>query len=180
MSNDTYGMIATFDTSPEIYEASREVNEAGYTQFDVFTPFPVHGIEKVMGEKRSVLGGFSLVGGILGFLLGFAIVAFMNYDYPLIVGGKVIFGPIFPFPIFYEMTILLAAFGTLGGMFILNNLPRHNHPVFEYENFGRSSDDKFMLVIESLDPKYDEGGTRTFLEQLGGYDVTVIPSSSKS
>jgi hypothetical protein len=180
MSKDTYGIIATFDTTPEIYKASKGVNEAGYTKFDVFTPFPVHGLEKVMGEKRSVLGGFSLVGGIAGFLLGFAIVAFMNYDYPLIVGGKVIFGPIFPFPIFYELTILLAAFGTLGGMFILNNLPRHHHPVFEYENFGQSSDDKFMILVESADPKFDESATRALLEQLGGYDVTLVPFKNNS
>ena len=93
MSKDTYGIIATFDTSPEIYKASKEVNEAGYTKFDVFTPFPVHGIEKVMGERRSVLGGFSLGGGITGFCTGMAIVAFMNFNYPLIVGGKVILDP---------------------------------------------------------------------------------------
>ena len=180
MSKDTYGIIATFDTSPEIYNASKEVHEAGYTKFDVFTPFPVHGIEKVMGEKRSVLGGFSLVGGITGFLTGMSIVAFMNFNYPLIVGGKVIFGPIFPFPIFYELTILLAAFGTLGGMFILNNLPKHHHPVFEFENFGKSSDDKFMIVIESEDPKFEEAGTKAFLEKLGGYDITAIPHKQKS
>lgn len=180
MSKDTYGIIATFDTSPEIYKASKEVHEAGYTKFDVFTPFPVHGIEKVMGEKRSVLGSFTLVGGITGFLTGMAIVAFMNYNYPLIVGGKVIFGPIFPFPIFYELTILLAAFGTLGGMFILNNLPKHHHPVFEYEKFGKSSDDKFMIVIESEDPKFEESDTKSFLEKLGGYDITAIPNKQKS
>jgi len=180
MSKDTYGIVATFDTSPEIYHASKEVNEAGYSRYDVYTPFPVHGIEKVMGEKRSKLGGFSLIGGISGFLLGMAIVAYMNYDYPLIVGGKVIFGPIFPFPIFYELTILLAAFGTFGGMFLMNQLPRHHHPVFNYEKFGKSSDDKFMIVIESDDPKFDEQETSSFLEKIGGYDVTAIPREAKS
>lgn len=180
MKNDSYGIIATFDTSPEIYKASKQVNEAGYSKFDVYTPFPVHGIEAVMGEKRSVLGGYSLVGAITGLLTGIALVAYMNYDYPLIVGGKVIFGPIYPFPIFYELTILLAAFGTLGGMFFLNNLPRHHHPVFEYENFGKSSDDKFMIMIESEDPKFNESETKTFLEGLGGYDVTLIPTIQKS
>lgn len=180
MKKDFYGIIATFDTSPEIYKASKEVHEAGYTKFEVYTPFPVHGIENVMGEKRSVLGGFSLMGGIIGLMTGIAVVAYMNYNYPLIVGGKVIFGPIFPFPIFYEMTILLAAFGTLGGMFFLNNLPRLNHPIFEYENFGKSSDDKFMIFIESKDPKYGVIKTKKFLKRLGGYDVTPIPFAKKN
>jgi hypothetical protein len=179
MSNGTYGLIATFDTSPEIYRAAKAVHKAGYTRFDVFTPFPVHGIEKVMGEKRSILGGFSLVGGITGFLTGVAIVAYMNFNYPLTVGGKVIFGPIFPFPIFYELTILLAAFGTIGGMFLLNQLPRHHHPVFEYEGFGRSSDDRFLVLIESVDPLFDEVKVKALLGELGGYDITAIPSVSK-
>ena len=65
-------------------------------------------------------------------------------------------------------------------MFILNNLPRHHHPVFEYENFGKSSDDKFMIVIESEDPKFEENNTKAFLEKLGGYDVTAIPNKQKS
>jgi hypothetical protein len=180
MKKDFYGIIATFDTSPEIYKASKQVNQAGYTKFEVYTPFPVHGIENVMGEKRSVLGGFSLIGGIIGFLTGIATVAYMNYNYPLIVGGKVIFGPVFPFPIFYELTILLAAFGTLGGMFFLNNLPRLNHPIFEYDDFGKSSDDKFMIFIESEDPKYSTAKTKAFLEKLGGYNVTLIPFAQKN
>ncbi len=179
MSNESYGLIATFDTSPAIYKAAKKVNEAGYTKFDIYTPFPVHGIEYAMGEKRSFLGGFSLIGGISGFAIGMAIVAFMNFDYPLIIGGKPIFGPIFPFPIFYELTILCAAFGTFFGMFIMNNLPRHNHPVFEYKDFGKSSDDKFMIVIETSDPEFDEGKTKTFLEEIGGTEVTLIDAPEK-
>jgi hypothetical protein len=65
-------------------------------------------------------------------------------------------------------------------MFLLNHLPRHHHPVFEYEGFGRSSDDKFMIVIESLDPKFEEGAIRTLLEGIGGYDITPIPFKSQS
>ena len=68
---------------------------------------------------------FTLVGGIWqASFTGMLIVWFMNaYDYPLIVGGKPYFSPIFPFPVFYELTILFAAFGTLFGMFFLNVYP---------------------------------------------------------
>ncbi len=175
-----YGMIATFDTTPEITRAAGLVREAGFVKWDVYTPFPVHGLDAVMGEKRSRLGGLSLAGGVLGMLTGIALVAFMNLNYPLIVGGKPIFGIIFPFPIFYELTILLAAFGAFFGMFFLNRLPRHHHPVFEYDGFGASSDDKFMIVVEASDPMYDELRTKVFLESLGGHDVTLIPAGKAS
>ena len=97
-----------------------------------------------------------------------------SYDYPLIVGGKPYFSAIFPFPVFYELTILFAAFGTLFGMFFLNRLPRHNHPVFEHKGFGRTGDDKFMIVIEVEDPKFDDEETESFLKELGGKSITVI------
>lgn len=175
MSDKKYGLIATFDTTPEIYHAAEKVRDAGFEYWDAFTPFPVHGLEHAMGQKRSKVPCFTLAGGITGFTLGVLIVWFMNsYEYPLIVGGKPLFSPIYPFPVFYELTILLAAFGTLGGMFITNMLPRHNHPVFEYEDFHRSGDDKFMIAIESRDPKFDDQKTRNFLEEIGGKEISEI------
>ena len=78
------------------------------------------------------------------------------------------------FPVFYELTILFAAFGTLFGMFFLNRLPRHNHPVFEHPDFGRTGDDKFMIVIEVEDPKFDDEETVSFLQNVGGKDVQII------
>lgn len=69
---------------------------------------------------------------------------------------------------------MFAAFGTLFGMFFLNKLPQHNHPVFEHPKFGRTGDDKFMVVIEVEDPKFDEEETGDFLKGLGGTSITLI------
>ncbi|MFP4352187.1 MAG: DUF3341 domain-containing protein [Puniceicoccaceae bacterium] len=169
-----FGIAATFRTAPDIYHACEKVRDAGYTRWDSYTPFPVHGIHHAMGLRRSRVPFFTLVGGVTGFLAGLAIVAYMNLDYPLIVGGKPYFSPVFPFPIFYELTILLAAFGTLGGMFLLNRLPRHHHPLFDYEPFLKTSDDTFMIVVESTDPAFDEEKVRAVLGAAGGEDITLI------
>jgi len=59
-------------------------------------------------------------------------------------------------------------------MFFLNRLPRHNHPVFEHPDFGRTGDDKYMIVIEVEDPQFDEEETSQFLTSLGGQSVQVI------
>ena len=169
-----FGVAATFRTSPSVYHACEKVRDAGFTRWDSYTPFPIHGIHHAMGLKRSKVPIFTFLGGVTGFMTGLMIVAYMNFNYPLIVGGKPYFSPIFPFPIFYELTILLAAFGTLGGMFILNRLPRHNHPLFDYEPFLKTSDDTFMIVIESTDPKFDEASVRTLLTEAGGEEITLI------
>ncbi len=58
-------------------------------------------------------------------------------------------------PILFELTILFSAFGAVLGMFGLNRLPHHHHPVFESERFRLASDDKFFISIEAEDPKFD-------------------------
>ena len=128
-----------------------------------------------MGMSRSNVPRFTLAGGLTGFTAATLMVWFMNaYDYPLNVGGKPFFTYIFPFPVMYEMNILLAAFGTLFGMFFLNRLPRHHHPLFENKSFLKCSDDRMTIVIEVIDPKYDEEETRKFLEELGATNVEVV------
>jgi len=170
-----YGISATFNSAKDIFTAAGKVREEGYTSWECYTPIPIHGLDAQMGYSRSKVPCFTLAGGVTGFFTGMIIVWFMNaFDYPLIVGGKPYFSPIYPFPVFYELTILFAAFGTLFGMFFLNRLPRHNHPVFENKAFGRTGDDKFMIVIEVEDPKFDDDDTQDFLKNLGGKSVTMI------
>ena len=59
-------------------------------------------------------------------------------------------------------------------MFFLNGLPRHHHPVFEHPNFGRTGDDRYLVVIEVEDPKFDDEETKSFLKELGGKSLTMI------
>ena len=110
--------LPPFNSAKDIFEAAGKVREKGYTNWECYTPIPIHGLDAQMGYSRSKVPCFTLAGGVTGFFTGMLIVWFMNsYDYPLIVGGKPYFSAIFPFPVFYELTILFAAFGTLFGMF---------------------------------------------------------------
>jgi hypothetical protein len=171
-----YGYLALFDSAPAIYHAAQSVREAGYRKWDVLTPFPVHGLDGAMGLRRSKVPVFTLCGGVTGFLTGMFLAWYMGqFDFPLIVGGKPFFSPIFPFPVAYELTILLAAFGTLGGMFITNKLPMHYHPVMHYDKFRHLTDDKFAVVIEAGDELFSVEATRAFLQQLGPVEIAVIP-----
>ena len=174
MQPSQLGILATFRTAPDIFYACEQTRDAGYRKFDAFTPFPVHGLEKAMGLRRSRVPIFTFIGGATGFFSGIAMVWLLNLDYPLVVGGKPLFSPIFPFPVFYELTILLAAFGTLFGMFFTNFLPKHHHPLFEIPAFKRATDDTFFLMIETADPKFEETAVREFLTSVGGEDLTVV------
>ena len=171
----TYGLIASFKDTPEFFHAAEKVRDAGYKKWDTYSSFPVHGMPEAQGQPRSKVPIFTFCGGITGFIIGTLMVWYMNYfDYPLIVGGKPLFSPIFPFPVMYELTILLSAFGTLGGMFITNLLPQHYNPLFNSKQFLEVSGDRLVIAIESRDPQYDSQATRLFLEEIGGTDIEEV------
>ena len=170
-----YGLVAAFDTTPDFYHACEQVRDAGFSQWDALTSFPVHGLDAAMGIRRSKVPRFSLVGGITGFCTGMTLIWWTGaYEYPLIVGGKPYFSPMFAFPISYELTILFTAFATIFGMFFLNKLPMHYHPVMKAPQFVRAMDDRFYIVIEANDPKFNPAQTRSLLEQIGGKDIAEI------
>jgi len=174
-TDQPYGVMAMFATAPDLFHAAERVRDEGYKKWDVYSPFPIHGIDGAMGLTRSKVPIPCFIGGITGFCLGMLVTWAMNaYDYPLIVGGKPYWNPVYPFPIMYELNILLAAFGTFFGMFISNRLPQHYHPAFNHSKFERASDDLFFLMIEHDDPRYDEGKVRGLLEELGGTDIETV------
>ncbi len=162
--------LVEFNSAKDVLHAAEKVHAAGYTVFDTHTPFPVHGMDRAMGLGDSKLGLLVFPIGLLGTLTAFSMIHWMNgIDYPLIIGGKPAGAPgSLPsmIPVMFELTILFTAFATVFGMFHLNRLPRHHHPVFYSDRFAAFSNDKFFLSIEATDPKFDVEGTKTFLESL--------------
>jgi hypothetical protein len=175
MTLRSYGIVAEFETAADVLHAAEKVRDAGFRRWDVFTPFPVHGMDRAMGMKNSKVGWFSFIGGVSGYTLGMLMIWWMNaHDYPIIVGGKPMFSPFSAFPPSYELTILLGAFGTLFGMLFLNRLPRLYHPLLKNRRFALATHDRFFVVIETSDPKYSEAETKHLLEGLGSKHIQVV------
>ena len=171
----TYGLIAEFDTAAAILRAAEKVRDAGFRRWDVFTPFPVHGMDKAMGVKNSMVGWFSFIGGVTGYTGGMLMIWYMNaYDYAIPVGGKPMFSPFSAFPPSYELTILLGSFGALLGMLFLNRLPRLHHPLLKHQRFALATHDRFFIVIECDDPKYSETETRQLLAAAGSRQIEEV------
>jgi len=168
------GLLAEFETSADIKSAAKKVRNAGYRHWDVFTPFPIRGMDDAMGLRDSRVGWFTFVGGVMGYCSGMLMIWFMNaFDYPLVVGGKPLFSPVFAFPVSFELTILLGAIGAVVGMLITNRLPRWHHPLFKNERFARVTHDRFFILIECRDPKFSETETRALLEAAGSRRVEM-------
>jgi len=172
----TYGVIAEFTSPAELTAAAEAVRDAGYTKVDAFSPFPIHGLHELVGMRSDGMSVLVLIGGIIGGIAGFFMCWYANViSYQLNIGGK-------PFnswpawiPITFECTILLASFAAVFGMLALNGLPMPYHPVFNVKRFDQASRDKFFLVIQARDPKFELEGARRFLESLGPREVNDVP-----
>jgi hypothetical protein len=171
-----YGLIAEFAGPEPLVEATKRAYAAGYRRLDAYTPFPVHGLAEAMGRRGIRLPLVVLAGGILGGLGGFLLQTYgAVFDYPINVGGRPLYSwPAF-IPITFELTILGAVFAAVFGMLALNGLPQPYHPIFNAPNFEMASRSHFFLCIEAADPRYDNTGTRKFLESLGPTSVSEVP-----
>jgi hypothetical protein len=170
-----YGLGAEFSSAAALLEAAKKIYAHGFKKWDVYSPFPIHGMDHAMGFKRSRVSLFSLIGGFAGLTTGFVLIYYTSaLNYPLIVQGKPYFALEPSLPIFFELTILLTAFGTILGLLLLTLLPRLHHPVFNWDRFQRATDDGFFLVLEVADPKFDPAASRQLLQGMGGTHITEI------
>ncbi len=173
---NAYGLMAVFETPADAMHAAERVRDAGYSKWDVHTPFPVHGLDAAMGISNSKVGWFTFIGGATGYTTGMIMIWWMNaFDYKIVIGGKPMFSPFYAFPVSYELTILFASFGSLIGMALLNRLPRLHHPLLRNRRFCQgASHDKFILVIETADPKFNADETRKLLASAGSKHIEMV------
>jgi len=172
-----YGYLAEFKSASALYKAAEKVRDAGHKKWDCYSPYPIHGLDKAMGLKKSILPYIVFCGGTLGLITAFTLAYTTQVViYPTVVQAKPanIFTTAAFFPIMFELTILLSGFSTLFGLLALMGLPRLNHPLFESRQFARVTDDKFFIAIEARDPKFSSEATKALLEEAGGMNLELV------
>ena len=167
--SEHFGILAEFGSPRDLVHACERVRDAGYRRWDAHSPFPVHGLPRAMGLKPSKLPWVCLVCGLGGAVGAMLLQWWTNaVDYPYLISGKPLFSLPANIPVAFELTILLAALATVGGVFMLMKLPRFHHPLFRSRRFRKVTDDRFFLCIKARDPKFDADGTGSFVSTLGG------------
>lgn len=170
-----FGILAEFDSPGHLLSACQGVRDAGYTEWDAHSPFPVHGLEGAMGLKRSRVPWFVLVLGLSGAAAGMLMQWWVSaVAYPLTISGKPLFSwPAFV-PIMFECGVLGGALGAFAGFLLLSRLPRHHHELFRSVRFERVTDDKFFISIEGHDPRFQPDETEQLLKELGATAVEQV------
>ena len=153
-------IIGIYEDEDILLDAISSVKDKGVNIYEVYSPFPVHGIENKLGYKRSRLSIAAFCFGFIGLCLALTMmIGMMTIDWPMIIGGK----DFLPLPVFipvtFEMTVLLSAFGMVGTFFGVSDLIPWGIPkTFDL----RSTDDKHVMAIELDNNKIDSKKLKQF------------------
>lgn len=175
MAEQVYGALAEFGGPEELMAAARKAREAGYRDLDAFTPFPVEGLDRILRLPRPNISFAGLTGAIAGASVALFMQAYVNYDYPLNVGGRPVYAISAFAVVTFELTILFSALAMIIAMLWQNGLPRLNYPVFDAERFHRASKDRFFLCLKAQDVMFDASDTPAFLREAGALSVELVP-----
>ncbi len=146
MEADKHYILGVFNDEDVLVHAVEKVRGSGVRIHEVFTPFPVHGLDEALGYKRTRLPIAAFMFGLLGTSLALLMQYWMlGYDWPMIIGGKN-FASLPPFiPVTFELTVLLSALGMVATFLIVSDLKPYKKP----RQFDvRSTDDKHIMAID--------------------------------
>jgi hypothetical protein len=155
-------LMGLFKDEDQVVAAVNELKTSAYTFHRVNSPFPSHKIMDALNLKKSMVGWFTLVGGMLGLVGGFALAIFTSVQWNLIVSGKPIVA-IIPFVIVgFEATILCAVFGNILGLLTQMRLPSNKSMKY----YDPRCSGEYFGVLASCEAN-QENGLNAFFRQQG-------------
>lgn len=169
MAADTV-FYAMYDDDDVLKNGAKKLVSKGVKVNEVFSPFPIHGIDPIIGVKNTRLGIMAFLYGLTGLMLAtVGMNYFMIQDWPMNIGGKPSFSYLENFlafvPITFEFTVLCAAHG----MAITYLLVNGTLPGVKADNPDpRTTDDKFVMELRlSENSKYSVAEIEAMLKDTG-------------
>ncbi len=179
-THSTNGVTGWFCDPQEALAAAARVRAAGFKHFDVLTPFPVHGMEEAMGQKRSWIPYVAAVLAFGGILAAQVMQNFvMVYDWPLNFGGKPHAAwPAFV-PITFEAMVFFGAIGTAIVSILAGKVDSVPQPPPLAIRTGATVD-RFVLWISATDPEWEDKDAVEFVTSLGAHGVQLFDGEGES
>lgn len=164
-------LVGIYDDDDVVLQAVKDVKKAGVRIHEVYTPFPIHGLDVALGHPRTKLGIAAFMFGTLGLLTALSLTYYTEgFDWPMVVGGKDSYSPVIYVPIFFELTVLFCALGLVGTFLVSNGLgPTVKPLMFDL----RTTDNKFAMAIDLSHNQKAEGEIEQILRQSGAAEVNI-------
>jgi hypothetical protein len=166
--------MTEFDCPERLIGAVAEMRARGFRRMDAYSQFPVEGLAKALGFRDERVRWLALFGGLLGVAVGYGMQVYTNLDFPIDIGGRPLLAPPAFVLIAFELMVLFAVLFCIGGMLVLNHLPRLHHPVFSVKAFHLAGAGKFFLLVFGDDAQFDRDETRHLLEGLHPVRVDLV------
>ncbi|MTI33284.1 DUF3341 domain-containing protein [Xanthovirga aplysinae] len=170
MASDKNFVLGIFDDEDVLLKAVTKIRKSGVKIDEVYSPFPVHGLDEVLGYKRSKISVAAFLFGLTGFSLALLMQFYMlKFDWPMIIGGKN-FASVTFVPVTFELTVLLGAFGMVGTFFVIQDLKpwgKSKSPDL------RSTDDKHVMAIELSENTLSTSEIESVLKDSGASEVNL-------
>ncbi len=164
-------LVGIYDDDDVVLKAVRDVKKAGVRIHEVYTPFPIHGLDVALGHPRSRLGIVAFMFALSGTLTALLLTAYMeSFDWPMIVGGKDSFSIIVYVPVIFELTVLFCALGMVGTFIVSNGLGPTVKPLM-YDL--RTTDNKFAMAIDMGKNDLGEDDVERILKNSGAAEVNI-------
>ena len=163
-------VVGCFNDEKVLFPAIKNVRKAGYKIHDVYSPFPLHGLDHAMGIRDTSLHTAGFIFGITGTATALSCMGWIfTSDWPLNIGGKPHFAlPAF-IPITFETTVLFASVGmTLTFCYLCQIAPFIKKHIFH----PRATDDLFVMAIECT-AKSNENEIMALLQSSGAIEINV-------
>ena len=162
-------LFGLYNDEEDLKSAVKSANAAHLDIMDVYTPFPVHGLDPLLGLKESRLHYLGFVYGAIGASFGFLAMSWIfTRDWPILFGGKPYWSVPAFIPITFEMTVLFAAWGMTITFYTICGLwPGVENPQLDL----RTTDDKFCIAFDSNEVSNSD--VRSFFTETGAEEVNT-------
>lgn len=169
MESNKNFVLGVFDDEDVLLHAVEKVRDKGVKIHEVYSPFPVHGLDEALGYKKSRLPIAAFMFGMTGTGLALLMQIWMlGYDWPMIIGGKN-FASLPPFiPVTFELTVLLSALGMVATFLIVSDMKPYKWP----QQFDlRSTDNKHIMAIDLSANRLSKDQLGAILKENGAQEV---------
>ncbi|OGQ04037.1 MAG: hypothetical protein A2W61_08170 [Deltaproteobacteria bacterium RIFCSPLOWO2_01_44_7] len=171
MAHKLLGIVGIFKDPYHLLRAAKEVQTRKFEHCDAFTPYPIHGLDKILGHKRSKVPWVTLAFGLMGCFGGLGLQIWVSaITWPLNIGGKPYLSiPAF-IPITFECTVLLGGLATAAALLFFCKLPNYHTNLLDKE----ITNNAFALYIPAKENGFNENDVKSFMQKAGAYEIKMV------
>ena len=165
-------LVGIYETPGPVADCAKKLRGRGFTDLEIYAPAAFPELDDALDDKPSGVRIYTLIGGLLGVVTGFALTIWMSYDWPIVIGGK----PFASIPTYtiigFELTILFGGLATLIGLLVVGKLPYGSFGKEDAAYHPRFSAEEFGLVVSCRDRDVTE--VDALLKAHGSKEVNVV------